>query len=88
MITPTRRPHHHKIHNCVQANSPRPFSNTHLELGRSRRCAILGLDRVEDDLPGTAGTLVIGGDAEQYVAGLKALVRVDGVRPLGAACQS
>ena len=39
----------------------------------SRRCAILGFDRAEDDLSGTAGTLVIGGDTEEYVAGLKAL---------------
>jgi hypothetical protein len=32
------------------------------------------LDRAEDELSATAPTLVIGGDSEEYVAGLKALV--------------
>ena len=38
------------------------------------RCAIMGFDKIDDDLTGTARTIVIGGNSEQYIAGLKALI--------------
>jgi hypothetical protein len=38
------------------------------------RCAIMGFDKIDDDLTGTARTIVIVGNSEQYIAGLKALI--------------
>jgi hypothetical protein len=40
----------------------------------NRRCTILGFDKIDDDLTGTARTIVIGGTEEEYTAGLKALI--------------
>jgi hypothetical protein len=40
----------------------------------NRRCAIMGFDKIDDDLTGTARTIVIGGTSEEYIAGLKALI--------------
>jgi hypothetical protein len=40
----------------------------------TRRCTVLGFDHPKEDLAGITGTLVVGGDTEQYIAGLKAIV--------------
>jgi DNA-binding CsgD family transcriptional regulator len=38
-----------------------------------RRCSIFGFDRAEEDLSGAARTVVVGGNTEEYVAGLQAI---------------
>jgi hypothetical protein len=45
-----------------------------------RRCAIMGFDKIDDEVTGTARGIVISGTSEEYVAGLKALVGEDDSR--------
>jgi len=44
----------------------------------NRRCAIMGFDKVDADLTGTANTIVIGGTTEEYMAGLRAIIEARG----------
>jgi hypothetical protein len=44
------------------------------------RCAIMGFDKIDDEVTGTARSIVISGTSEEYIAGLKALVGEDGSR--------
>jgi hypothetical protein len=40
----------------------------------NRRCSVMGFDKVDDDLTGTARTIVVGGNSEEYIASLKSLI--------------
>ncbi len=44
----------------------------------ARPCTILSVDHVQDDLTGTARTILVGGNTEECIAGLKAVIAATG----------